>query len=560
MSVLKHGNVLFELENFTGTEKEGGLYEAVVEGTVPVPRLLPDDRLLLPIDEGVALKVDGEYESGERGVDMNDFTFRFCTRDGSISMIVIEREKTFLMIALENGWHSDYTVKKENGLYRLTIQSHEPCKIYYKTFDKLISLCKAYKALRNPSAVTLKEKAERNPFVEQLFGGGIFWVWNDNYDEIMYADSDCYKNPQTGDALVEIAKELKQEGVDRALFSVFFDSDRKYTEPLYRECGYITTQYDNYNDVMDPALLKVIPGNRVRNCKYTERRLKDYPEGLAMNEDGTYQNAWALKGYDGKMYPQKLLCPKVAMERMTEEVAEVIKEYPYFHGRFIDVYGVRAHSRCFNPAHPVETVEECIEVKRKAFRNLAEMGLITGTEDGFEDLVDQLVYAEGMHSPMCFRIRNSGRRHKNIFDAEEEAYEGRFMMDPRCRVPLWEMVYHENMMAFPYWGDSTDASLAQINRKALFACLFGAQPLYSFSLGNYEMLKPSILSSYRKISAVSQHTAAEPITDYEVLSDDYMVQRTVFGGRYSVTVNFSQETRTAGGKEIPAEGLLFETI
>ena len=133
-------------------------------------------------------------------------------------------------------------------------------------------------------------------------------------------------------------------------------------------------------------------------------------------------------------------------------------------------------------------------------------------------------------------------------------------MDPRCRVPLWEMVYHENMMAFPYWGDSTDASLAQINRKALFACLFGAQPLYSFSLGNYEMLKPSILSSYRKISAVSQHTAAEPITDYEVLSDDYMVQRTVFGGRYSVTVNFSQEKRTAGVKEIPAEGLLFETI
>lgn len=557
---LKHGQVVFEFASTIGEKNEAGFFESVIKGAVPVPEMTAEDRILLPIDEGVALNADGEYQSGEGGIDMNNLFFRFCSRDGSLSMIVIERKKVFLMIALESGLHSDYSVRKENGLYRLSINNDEPCKVCYKVFDDLVSLCKAYKSFKNPRAITLKEKVQNTPHVKSLLGGGIFWVWSDNYDEVMYADHECYKDPQTGDALLEIAKELKAEGVDKALFSVFFDGDRKYTEALYKECGYITTQYDNYNDVLNPELLKMVPSNRIRNCKYAERRLKDYPQGLSMNPDGTYQKAWALKGYDGEMHPQNLLCPKVAMERMTKEIAEIIKEYPYFHGRFIDVYGVRVHSRCFNPDHPAETVEECLQIKKQAFRNLTDMGLIVGTEDGFEDLVDELVYTEGLHSPICFRIRNSGRRHTNMFDEAEEKFVEKHMMDPQCRVPLWEMVYHENLLAFPYWGDSTDASISQINRKVLFACLFGAQPLYSFSLSNYEKLKPHILSSYREISKISRYTAAEPITDYEVLSDDYMVQRTVFGGRYSVTVNFSQETRTAGGKEIPAEGLLFETI
>ena len=560
MFLLKHRSVVFEFENTIGSKREDGFYEAEIEGDVPVPKIVADDKLILPIDEGVVLKADGEYQSGERGIDMNDLCFRFCTRDGSLSMIVIERQGAFLMIAPETGLYAEYSVKKEHGIYRLAIRNGKPCKVYYRVFDSIIALCKAYKAIKNPRALTLREKAAKNPNINALFGGGIFWIWNDNYDEIMYSDSECYENPQTGDALLDIARELKAGGVDRALFSVFFDSDRKYLEPLVRECGYITTQYDNYNDVLNPALLGTVPSNRVRNCKYTERRLKDYPSGHSMNTDGSYQKAWALKGFDGNMYPQNLLCPKVAMERMTEEVAEIIKEYPYFHGRFIDVYGVRAHSQCHNPDHPVETLEECLQVKRTAFKNLENMGLIVGTEDGFEDLVDELVYTEGLHSPMCFRIQNSGRRHKNMYDKGEEAYAEKHMMDPRCRIPLWQMVYHENLLVFPYWGDSTDASVAQINRKVLFACLFGTQPLYSFSISNYEKLKPHILSAYQRISEVSRYTVTEPMTDYRVLSDDGLLQRSVFGERYSVTVNFSGEDRQANGKIIPREGMLFEIL
>ena len=94
----------------------------------------------------------------------------------------------------------------------------------------------------------------------------------------------------------------------------------------------------------------------------------------------------------------------------------------------------------------------------------------------------------------------------------------------------------------------------------LFACLFGCPPLYSFSLKDYDALKPAILDSYRKIRGVHSKVATLKMTDYKVLSDDYMLQRTEFGGKYRVTVNFSDKAMELDGKNIDAGSFVFEEI
>ncbi len=560
MFILKENGLEFAFDSPIGVKNEGGFYESEIDGAVPVPKLFSTDRIILPIDEGIVLNADGEYENGEIGYDFNNLSYKFCSREGTLSMIVIERGKKYLMIALESGLYSRYSLKKENGLYTLSMYNEKPCKVFYKVFENIVTLCREYKLVKKINAVTLKQKAAENPIVDNLFGGAIFWIWNDNYDEIMYSDYECDENPQTGEKLLQIAGELKSEGIDKALFSIFFEGDSKYVEGLYKQYGYISTQYDNYNDVLNPELLSVIPNNRVKNCDYTARRMKDYPDGLSVDKNGNHWGAWQLKGFDGKMYSQNHLCPLVAMERMRDEVSEIIKKYPYYKGRFIDVYGGSAAEKCFSPKHPINSFEECLTIKKTAFNNLKEMGLIAGTEDGFEDLADELIYTEGLHSPVCFRNSNAGRRHKNMYNETEEKHIDKHMLDPKCRIPLWEMVYHENLLAFPYWGDSTDGSVKQIKKKVLFACLFGCQPLYSFSLSNYKRLKPFIISSYKRIAEVSKYTITEPITDYKILSEDYSLQQTVFGGRYSVTVNFSEKERIADGKIIPPEDLFFEIL
>lgn len=545
--------------DFTGDlfpEEHNSLFKLDVTGNVPVPSIKPRDRLLLPVDEGVAITAEKEYASGE--FDCNCIRGRFCSREGTMSMIIIERESKYLLISLDNGINSEYKAERKDGLYNLEIMCHKQCGVTYGVFNFLADACKCYRNIKKDEFSTLREKIEKNPEAQKLVGGGIFWVWNNNYDEVMYSDKDTDISPAVGKDLLSIADKLHKSGVDNAMFGLFFNEDSPLSEELYKKYGYISTQYDNYNDVLNPELLSIVPNNRVKNCDYTFRRMKDYSAGVQVRKDDSLAPAWELKGFDGKMYSQNTLCPLVASERMKEEIPEVLKEFPFYKGRFIDVYG-NGLSECYSKNHPL-TREECLNVKNEAFKAVGDMGLIAGTEDGFEDIINNLIYTEGLHSPVHFRNRNSGRNHAHIYNKEQTEHIAKNMLNPEHRVPLWHLAYHENMLAFPYWGDSTEMSPEFITKKILFACLYGCPPLYSFFVKDFEMLKDSIISSYKKITIIHKKVAELPMTDFEILRDDYQVQKSVFGNKYQVIVNFSKENYAYKNKLIPPNDLLFEEI
>lgn len=381
---------------------------------------------------------------------------------------------------------------------------------------------------------------------------------NDNYNEVMYSDHDVSISPASGEKLLEIAEDLHNNGVSKALFGLFFEADSYLSEPLYKNYGFLSTQYDNYNDVLNPKLLDIIPNNRVKNCDYTARRMKDYPEGVMITKDGELAPAWALKGFDGKMHNQNTMCPACAKIRMQEEIPEILKKYPYYSGRFIDVFGGSVNE-CFSKDHPL-TKEESIIVKNEAFHALEDMGLIVGTEEGFDKIIDYVAYSEGFHSPVYYRNNDSGRNHANIYTKEQSDHIKKNMLNPKRRIPLWHLAYHDCLITFPYWGDSTAMSWDNIKDKTLFACLYGCPPLYSFKESNYKNMKQAILESYKTITAVHEKTALLPMTDFKILSDDYMLQRSVFGNKYMITANFSNESRKADGKTLLPKDFILEEI
>ena len=523
---------------------------ASINGIVPTPLLKEGDRILIPMGEGIALTV------GEAEPVTNAFG-DFCSKQGTLCMVVVEREGKFLLISLENGINSSYDTRPENGLYKLFIKNKLECGVRYAIFNSLREACACHRTWHD-DVITLDEKIRANPEIEKLVGGGIFWVWNDKYDEVMYSDYDTDINPATGEDLMKIADDLYNNGVKKAMMGIFFEPDSAFVEPLYKKYDYISTQYDNYNDVLNPEMLSIIPNNRAKNCDYTARRMKDYSAGVQITPTGELAKAWALKGFDGLMHHQNTLCPAVAAERIREEIPQILAKYPYYKGRFIDVYGCRLGT-CYSEVHPL-TMAETLEVKNGAFESMEKMGLITGTENGFDGIVNHLTYSEGLHSPVNLQIPDSGRKHAHVMNDEQSEHIGKQMMRPDRRVPLWQLVYHDCMMTFPYWGDSTESSPIHTNRRVLFACLFGCPPLYSFSVKDYEALKPSILDSYKRIGEVHSKVATLKITDYEVLSDDYMLQRTVFGNKYRITVNFSDKVLEWQGIAVAPESFVFEEI
>lgn len=550
-------NVQFEFITETPFDQTGEEIVAEVVKDAPVPKILPKDRLILPVGEGIAINVDEQYESGEFSCERIGWCF--CSgHSAGMSMILLERNKIFLAICPDDPVNAQYTVKKEDGIYKLFLSCDKKSTVCYKTFDSLPEACKWYREKYNPHCRTLLEKIKKNPNIEKLAGGAIFWIWNDNYDEVMYSDHDVSISPASGEALLDIADDLYNNGVSKALFGLFFEVDSPLSEPLYKKYGFLSTQYDNYNDVLNPDLLDIIPNNRVKNCDYTARRMKDYPDGVIVNKSGELAPAWSLKGFDGKMHNQNTLCPVCAKKRMQEEIPEILKKYPYYRGRFIDVFG-GGMDECFSKDHPL-TKEDSIVVKNEAFEALENMGLIVGTEEGFDKIIDHVAYSEGFHSPVYYRNKDSGRNHANIYTKEQCDHIKKNMLNPKRRVPLWQLTYHECLFTFPYWGDSTAMFLDIIKEKILFACLYGCPPLYSFTEGNYKNLKQAILESYKTITAVHEKTALLPMTDFKILSDDYMLQASVFGNKYKITANFSNQQREVGGKTILPKDFLFEEM
>ena len=552
---LSSDDVSFEFQSKKIPYECDGLYSLETVGEIPVPIVLKGDRILLPIDEGVALKAEEIYDGGD--FDMDNIKPYFHSRPGTMCMIIFERQNKFLLMALKSGADAYYTATKENGIYKLGINSNIKDTVIYGVFDSLISACKCYRNSRG-KVRTLNEKIDCNPQIEKLIGGGFFWVFSNSYDEVMYASADTDVSPLVGDDMLDVAEELYKNGVDKALFGIFFEGDSYLTEQLYNKYGYICTQYDNYSDVWNPNLLKKVPQNRAKNCDYTKRRMKDYPKGIRILKDKSMASAWGVKGYDGEFYRQNALCPLVAVDRIKEEIPQILAKYPYYKSRFIDVYGGNL-ADCYSDEHPL-TREECVKVKNNAFKALEEIGLIAATEDGFDGIINHLVYTEGLHSPDCFRFDDCGRNQTHIHNAEQSRYLSRYMMNPECRVPLWQMVYHDCLITLPYWGDSLAATPDFTLKKIQFACLYGCAPLFSFTVGNFPNLKKSVIKAYKKVTEIHKKIATLPMTDFEIITEDYGLQRSVFGDKYEVIVNFADKNYLYNGETVLPNDILFRRV
>ena len=80
------------------------------------------------------------------------------------------------------------------------------------------------------------------------------------------------------------------------------------------------------------------------------------------------------------------------------------------------------------------------------------MGLVTGCETGHDAAVPYVHYFEGMLSLGPYRVPDAGRDMIRIWDEVPERVR-KFQLGHDYRLPLWELVYHDCVVAQWYWGD-----------------------------------------------------------------------------------------------------------
>jgi hypothetical protein len=416
-------------------------------------------------------------------------------------------------------------------------------KVRYVFLDKggHVAICKRYRAYAKETGLlkTLEQKRSENPNVDLLVGAVNVWSWEK-------------------DAL-SLVREMKALGIERILWSQ--RQSPEVIEAMNRMDGVLTSRYDIYQDLMDPQIVK----DKLRGTHQDWTQV-GWPRDIMLDEKGKPRPGWQVKGKDGQMYPCGVLCDKQALQYAGHRVPEELKTHSY-RCRFIDTTTASPWRECYHPDHPM-TRSDSRHWKMELLRYMSEtMKLVTGSETGHDAAVPYVHYFEGMLSLGPYRVPDAGRNMGQILEEVPERV-ARFQVGHKYRLPLWELVYHDCVVAQWYWGDYNNKLPAIWQKRDLFNILYGTAPMFMFNRQVWGQYKDRFAASYKDICPITRAVGYAEMTDHRFITADrdvqqttFSVPRSAFGGtqnqarstqhEVTVTVNFGDKPyRLPDGKEI----------
>lgn len=480
----------------------------------------PNSDLLVPFyGNGIAVPVDSKEFLGWsfRTYGALDMPWVGVT-SGKAGYLLLWDERS-----ADDGWCILEAVKISGSELLVPFAYHDPMmgtfgyqrriRYFFVPDGGYVALCKRYRdyARRKGFLVTLVEKAKRKPAVKLLAGAPNVWGGNPQF-----------------------AKEA--EGVDRLLINGVWSAEQM---EAIKALGYLNSRYDNYED-----LYTCCPNH---NPPYNIGTIDD----CVLRADGNRQVGWVT--WDKKHTAHKR-CSILQLDAARSYITDQLKRHPH-NAWFLDVTTATDLIECYDPKHPHNRTEDR-EAKRRLAKFVGEgLGLVLGGEHGRWWGVDIYDYWEGMMSHNLFFTWPAG--HLRPPEKREEIEE-RYLewgLGHRRRLPLWELVFHDCVVSYWYWGDSTDflyrVAPDLSDKKDAFNILYGTPPMFWVNRLGFTWSDPALrkrlLQSYRLVCKLHEQIAFDEMISHEWLTPDRSVQRTVFGrlgtrkSTTEVIVNFGEK-------------------
>ena len=401
-----------------------------------------------------------------------------------------------------------------------------PRRCRYVFFDDggYVAMAKRYRDYAKSVGLfkTLAQKRTENPNVDLLVGAVNVWNWERN-----------------GPAL---CRELQAAGIERILWSARASPAQIRA---MNDLGVLTSRYDIYQDLMDPANFSKV------QYRHPDWTTEGWPKDIIIQADGHWQHGWEIEGKDGGWYPCGVLCDRQALAYARKRIPEDLKTHPY-RCRFIDTTTAAPWNECYHPDHPM-TRSESRKFKMDLLNYVSkDCRLVTGSETGHDAAVPYVHYFEGMLSLGPYRLPDAGRAMQRIVN-EVPQNLAKFQTGPYYRLPLWELVYHDCVIAQWYWGDYNNKLPRLWDRRDLFNALYGTPPMFMFNGALWRKQRDRFVQSYRATAPVARATGYSEMLSHRWLTADHTVQETRFANGVKVTVNFAgQPYKLADGSSLGA--------
>ncbi|HZZ45096.1 MAG TPA: glycoside hydrolase [Tepidisphaeraceae bacterium] len=355
---------------------------------------------------------------------------------------------------------------------------------------------------------------------------------------------------------VKMIRELVGAGLDRMRLVVSDVQDLRDNPGVIgaaEGAGYLIGPYDSFNSIHRM-------GDEDRTTQFDQHL---YDTGGIVNEDGKVHSGFQHKGH--------LLSPAAGREAVEARVTKWFKETPC-NCWFVDCDAFGQVYDDFSTVHPATAQQDmAARLGRMAWiRN--QFHCVIGSEGGSSYAAGVIDFAEGPETPgigwgdVDMQKDKTSAYYLGAYYPPNEpavffkpvalkASYLKFNFDPRYRVPLYQAALHDSVVATHHWSFGSFKLKDLVGTREMLELLYGVPPLYHLNVEEFGKRREEIVRHYAFFSPLHREVAEMAMTGFDYLSEDHLVQRTVFGGKVEVVANFSDQVFMYRGQAIPGRAV-----
>ncbi len=363
---------------------------------------------------------------------------------------------------------------------------------------------------------------------------------------------------------VKMLERFAESGLDRLWLGV--DSWQEgFRHPTAvtkaRELGYLVGPYDSYHSIHHP--------DEKDTWETAQFGLSLYESGAIVNADGRKNRGFKKKGYH--------LSPIVAQPYVEARVDGIVAQMPTdFNSWFIDCDAYGELFDDYSVTHPATQVDDMNARLARIAWIRDTYNMVVGSEGGAAYAAATLHFAHGMTVPVI------GWSDPDMTEKTSPYYIGGYWppegpaihikqvplkpnylylyFDPRFRLPLYQIVFHDSVVTTNHWGSGSLKFENAIETLALLELLYNVPPLYHLNMAEFSKHQAWIKRHYAFFSPLHRRIGGQAMTDFEWLRDDKQIQRTEFGDVVEIFANFGAGAFEYGDVVIPTRSVVARWI